>query len=53
MSKKAVYAGMIVGSSVGTFVPSMWHAGMFSMSAVLFSTLGGIAGIWVAWRMGR
>ena len=53
MSKKRVYAGMIVGSSVGSFVPALWHAGIFSMSAVLLSTVGGIAGIWVAWRMGR
>ena len=51
MSKKAVWFGMVVGSTIGGFVPALWHAGMFSVSSVVLSTVGGIAGIWVAYRL--
>ncbi len=51
MSKKAIWFGCIVGSTLGGFVPTLWHAGMFSLWGVIFSTVGGIAGIWLTWRM--
>ena len=53
MSKKAIYFGMAIGSTLGGFVPALWHASLFSMSAIVFSTVGGIAGIWVAYRLSR
>ena len=53
MSKKSIYFGMFLGSTVGGCIPMLWHASMFSMSALLMSTLGGIAGIWFVWRLGR
>ena len=53
MSKKSIYFGMFVGSTVGGCVPMLWHASMFSISAVVLSGVGGIAGIWAVWRLGR
>jgi len=53
MSKKTVWFGMMAGSTIGGLIPMLWHAGMLSMSGILLSTVGGIAGIWVAYRMGR
>lgn len=53
MSKKAIWLGMFIGSSIGGFVPMLWHASLFSISAIFFSTVGGIAGIWAAYRLGR
>ena len=53
MSKRAIWFGVIVGSTLGGCLPSLWHAGMFSISGVVCSTLGGLAGIWAAWRLGR
>ena len=43
----------VVGSSIGGFVPSLWHAGMFSMWSIATSTIGGVAGIWIAYRLTR
>jgi hypothetical protein len=40
-----VWIGMFLGSFIGGYVPSLWDAGMFSISGILFSTLGGIIGI--------
>ena len=53
MTKKAVWLGMIIGSTLGGCVPMLWHASVFSMWSIVLSTVGGIAGIWVAWRMMR
>jgi predicted MFS family arabinose efflux permease len=53
MSRKSVYVGMTVGSTIGGFVPALWHASLFSMSAIVMSMVGGIAGIWIAYRLGR
>lgn len=52
-SKRVIWMGATVGSVVGGFVPSLWHASMFSMWGLVFSTVGGIAGIWLGWRITR
>jgi hypothetical protein len=38
-------------STIGGFVPDLWHAGMFSMWGVLFSVVGGFVGVWVGYRV--
>ena len=53
MSKKAVWFGMFVGSTIGGCVPMLWHAGMFSFSAIILGAVGGVAGIWIAYRLSR
>ena len=53
MSKKAIWFGMSVGSTIGGCVPMLWHAGMLSLWGILLSTIGGIVGIWAAYRLGR
>ena len=40
-----------LGGIVGAYVPELWGAGSFSLSSLLFSTLGGIAGIWLGVRI--
>jgi predicted MFS family arabinose efflux permease len=50
MSRKAIWIGVIVGSTIGGCVPSLWHASVLSVSGVVFSTIGGLAGIWAARR---
>jgi hypothetical protein len=52
-SKKMIWIGMTVGSTLGGFIPALWHAGMFSMWGIVMSTVGGIAGIWAGYRVGR
>lgn len=46
VSKTLVWIGLIVGSTIGGFIPELWGAGMFSLAGVIGSTIGGIAGIW-------
>ncbi len=46
MSQKAIiYIGLFIGSTIGGFIPTLWGDSLFSISAVLLSGVGGIAGI--------
>jgi hypothetical protein len=39
------------GTIVGGYVPVLWGAGSFSLTSVVFSLIGGIAGIWLGVRI--
>jgi hypothetical protein len=45
--------GMCVGfgTLVGGYVPALWGASGFSVIAVVFGAVGGIAGLWVGLRV--
>jgi hypothetical protein len=45
--------GMIIGSTVGAYIPSLWGAGIFSMESILGSLLFGILGIWGAYKIAQ
>lgn len=50
---KLIWLGLFVGSSVGGFIPSLWDSGMFSMSGVVFTAIGGILGIYAGYKLGE
>ena len=52
-SKRVIKLGAMVGSTLGGCVPNLWHASFLSFSGLIFSTIGGLVGIWIAWRMTR
>lgn len=45
--------GMVVGGFVGGWVPTLWGASGFSFASLAGSTIGGLAGIWIAWKLTR
>lgn len=49
--KTSVMLGMTVGSIAGGYIPLLWGAGMLSYTSVIFSALGGIAGIYISFKM--
>jgi hypothetical protein len=49
--KKLIWIFMAIGSYAGGYIPSLWNAGMFSIWGILLSAVGGIAGIWLAFKM--
>ena len=51
--KTVIFIGMIVGTTLGGLIPSLWGEGMFSMSSIIFTALGGVAGIYVGYRLSR
>ena len=51
MSSKALYyLAAFIGSIVGAYIPSLWGTDLFSFSSIVFSALGGIAGIVIVWK---
>jgi hypothetical protein len=40
-----------VGSFGGSFIPSLWGAGQLSLASLALFVIGGIAGVWVAYRL--
>jgi hypothetical protein len=52
MGKKTlIWVGMLLGSVIGGIVPSIWGAEIFSVSSVLMTGAGAIAGIWIAYKL--
>jgi hypothetical protein len=47
--KTLVWIGILVGSIIGSYVPTLWGAGYFSVASVLFSGAGAFAGIWAGY----
>jgi len=43
--------GGFVGSFVGSLIPSLWGAGQLSISSLVFFVIGGIVGVWLAYRL--
>ncbi len=49
--KKLVRFGLLIGSTVGGYVPTFWGAPMFSFTSLFGSLLGGLIGIWIAYQI--
>ena len=53
MTKFLIYFGLFLGSTLGSFVPALWGADMLSAAGFLWSTLGGIIGVWIGYRIAQ
>ncbi|MDB5245097.1 MAG: hypothetical protein JWN90_202 [Parcubacteria group bacterium] len=49
--KQIVWIGLLVGSTIGGFIPELWGAGVFSFSSIILSAIGGMAGIYLGWKI--
>jgi hypothetical protein len=49
--KSAVMLGMIIGSTAGGYVPALFGAGGFSFVSIVGGMVGGILGIWIAFKL--
>jgi hypothetical protein len=46
-----IWFGVLIGSTIGGFFPDLWGARLFSYSSVLLSGVGGLAGLWLSYKM--
>ena len=52
-SKFLIMVTLTVGSVLGSYLPTLWGAGLFSMWSVLLGGIGGLLGIWVGYKLSR
>ena len=53
MTRKLVWGGLFIGSTIGGILPALWGADMLSMSGFVLSLVGGAIGIWAGYRIGQ
>lgn len=51
MNKPLVMLFMVIGSTIGGYIPTLFGAGVFSFTSVVTTFIGGMLGIWLAFRM--
>lgn len=52
-TKQFTTVGILVGSTIGSFIPLLWGASEFSFSSLIFGAAGAIVGIYIAYKMTR
>ena len=51
--KTLIYASVFIFSTIGGYIPSLWHAGFFSVIGILGGIIGTAIGIWVAIKINQ
>jgi hypothetical protein len=50
---KIVWLGAFVGSAIGGYIPCLFGADMISMEGIGGSIVGGVVGIFAAYKLGQ
>ncbi len=50
-TKTAVWIGMTIGSIIGGYIPMFFGADILSFTAVITSTIGGILGVIIGYKL--
>lgn len=50
-SKTVIYIGVTIGSIIGGYIPAIWGGSLFSVSSVVLSTVGGVIGLVVTYKL--
>ena len=51
-SKSAIYAGVFIGSVLGSWIGSLFdHGNLFGIWGILFGAIGGIVGVWAGYKL--
>jgi len=51
MNKKVVMLGMIFGSVIGGYLPTIFGADIFSFYSIICTALGAFIGIWLSAKL--
>jgi hypothetical protein len=48
-SRGFIWFAVLIGSTIGSLIPELWGADMFSYSSVLLGGVGGFVGLWLGY----
>ena len=51
MDRRVVWLFVGVGMVVGGFVPVVWGGSALGLASLVFGSLGGVAGLWLATKL--
>jgi hypothetical protein len=51
MEKRILWMCLVLGSTLGGFVPEAWGADSFDVASIVGSAIGAIVGVWAATRI--
>jgi ABC-type dipeptide/oligopeptide/nickel transport system permease component len=49
--KWLIYGSVFIFSTIGAYIPALWHANLLSISSILGGIIGTIFGIWAAIKL--
>jgi hypothetical protein len=52
-TRTLVWIGLSIGSLAGGYAPVLWGGDVISYSGLILSTVGGILGIWLGFKLGE
>ena len=52
-TKLYTFIGLFLGGTVGSAIPALWGANMFSLSSIILGGIGSIAGIWFGFVLAK
>jgi uncharacterized protein YcfJ len=47
-----IWAGILIGSTIGGLIPELWGDGVLSYASVLLGGIGALAGLWIGFKLG-
>lgn len=53
MNKLLIGIGMFLGTTIGSYIPILWGGSLLSITSILWSVIGGIVGILIAYRISK
>ncbi|MEH1852891.1 MAG: hypothetical protein V7L11_14780 [Nostoc sp.] len=53
MNKLLIGIGMFLGTTIGSYIPILWGGSLLSITSILWSVIGGIVGILIAYRVSK
>ena len=52
-SKRMIYLGMLLGGTIGGYLPTLWGDSYFSFWSLILNAVGAIIGIYIAFKLTR
>ncbi|MGC9605164.1 MAG: hypothetical protein ABSF56_00155 [Minisyncoccia bacterium] len=52
-AKSLIWIGVFVGGTVGSYIPVLFGADVFSFSSIILGMFGGLFGIWAGFKLSQ